>query len=457
MSLKALSSTLLYALALVVGKGISFIMLPIVTGHLSPSEYGVLELLVSVADVASLLLGLGLADALFRFGKDSTTSGTLLSFGLLFGGGMLAVGQLIAPSLASLLPGQIDTLDLRILMATLALTTAIQVPLAYLRFRDRPGLFAAVSIGKALLQAALVALLLTMEFGVTGVLLGGLIADAVASALLVILHVRDTGWSLDGAALRRVLPYGLPLVVSGFFGFCLGSFDRWFLAESVSSADLALYGLAAKFGLLAAFALQPFEMWWYPRRLRLLESAEGRIESANRVALGIAWSAVAVSAVAVLGPVAIGWLTPESYHAAGEWVPWLALIAFLHAATNLMNVGCYAGHTTWLPMSINGGAAAVAVVGYATLIPAYGVTGTIVATLIAQGLRLLIFTVASQRLAPLPHRYLVLLTVPLVAAAGVVLSIQSGAWLLIPLGPLAATAVALMLGVVSWPSAKDSQ
>ena len=443
-----LPSAALYAVALVAGKGVSFLMLPIVTGHLSPDEYGALELLVSFADVASLVLAMGLADGLFRFGREPGMPAVLLGFSIVLGIGMLVAGQLAVPTLAGLLPGAVDPADLRILAATLALTAAIQVPLAYLRFRDRPGLFAAVSVGKAIFQASVVAVLLFQGYGVTGVLLGGLLADGASALILVLLQIRDTGIALDADRLRRVLPYGLPLVVSGLFGFCLGSFDRWFLAVHVSPADLALYGLAAKFGLVAALAMQPFEMWWFPRRIALLDSQAGRDRSARAVAVGLTWAAICASGVAAVGPTLIVWMTPQGYHVAGSWVPWLSAVAFLHAASNLLNVGCYAGRSTVRPMLINGAAAAVVVAGYVLLIPAFGTTGAVAATLVAQSFRLLVFTAASQTTHRIPHRFSRLATVPGVAVLGIGVAIHLESFVFGLAGPVAVLGMAVAAGLV---------
>lgn len=448
----ALSSTALYALAIAAAKGVSFLMLPVVTGHLAPAEYGALELLVAIADVASLVLAMGLADALFRFGREDGMAATLLGFSLVLGAVTLAAGQIAAPAVAGLAPDLLDPQHVRILAATLALTAAIQVPLAWLRFRDRPALFAAVSVAKAVAQAALVAVFLIQGHGVTGVLLGGLIADGVCALWLVVLQVRDGGLALDLGRLHRVLPYGLPLVVSGLFGFCLGSFDRWLLVAHVSAADLALYGLAAKFGLIAAFAMQPFEMWWFPRRLGLLETPDGRRESARAVGIGLTWATLCAVGVAVSGPIVIRALTPETYHPAGAWVPWLAGIAFLHAATNLMNVGCYAGRSTYKPMVINGAAAVVAVTGYVVLIPDHGVAGTVAATLMAQAVRLLAFTVASQISHPIPHRILRLATVPAVAAIVLSIAITLESILISGLAPVAVLGMAVAVGLVTPPA-----
>jgi len=447
-----LSSTALYALAIVAAKGVSFLMLPVVTGHLSPAEYGALELLISIADVAGLVLAMGLADALFRFGREAGMGATLLGFSLALGVAMLGLGQVTVLAAAPALPPVLDPLHLHILAATLALTAAIQVPLAWLRFRGRPGAFAAVSVAKAAGQAGLVVLFLSQGYGVTGILLGGLIADGLSAALLVGLQIRDVGLAVDPARIRRVLPYGLPLVVSGLFGFVLGSFDRWILAATVTPEALALYGLAAKFGLIAALAMQPFEMWWYPRRLGLLDSEEGRRSSARYVALGLTWATLCASGVALASPPVIAWLTPAAYHGAAAWVPWLAAIAFLHAATNLLNVGCYAGRSTHLPMAINGAAAGVALTGYLLLIPSFGVEGTIAATLLAQGVRLCAFFAFSQRSHPIPHRILRLAIVPVTAVVAVCLSISMNSLVFSCLALAGTLGMAVAVGLVTPPT-----
>ena len=441
-------SAALYGVALLFGKGLSFVMLPIVTGALSPAEYGALELIAATADVAGIVLGLGLADALFRFGREPRMAASLLSLGLLVGTLVAAAGLAAAPAIARTEELPVSTDDLRLLVVSLAITATIQIPLAFLRFKDRPGLFALVSVGKAGIQALLVFVFLQAELGLTGILLAGCIVDTGAAMLLVALQTRDTGIAFDRAALRRAMPYALPLVVSGMFGFCLGSFDRWFLALNVSVEEIAHYGLAAKFGLLAAFAMQPFEMWWYPRRLAMTETAEGRTRSVAAVGIGFTWAAFCATGVAAFGPVAIRMITPESYHAAAAWVPWTAAIAFLHTVSNLLNVGCYVGRTSWLPMGVNGVGALCAVAGYLILIPQYGVAGTIAATLLAQSARLSLFFAISQRRVPLPHRAVGMVLVAAIGTAVPLAAVLGGAPLWSMLSPLAVLVAAGLTGLV---------
>ena len=96
-------------------------------------------------------------------------------------------------------------------------------------------------------------------------------------------------------------------------------------------------------------------------------------------------------------------MTPESYHGAVAYVPWMAVLAAVHNVTTVFNIGCYSGRTTGWPLVIDGTSAAVAVAGYFLLIPAHGAWGAIAATTIALSLRLVMSYRVSQRITPLPY------------------------------------------------------
>jgi O-antigen/teichoic acid export membrane protein len=274
---------------------------------------------------------------------------------------------------------------------------------------------------RATAQCVLVALLLVAGFGVAGVLAGGAAVAVLAALVLVIRQVRRTGIALAPSAWGRLLAYGVPLVGSGLAGFALGTADRWVLAAHVAPATLGHYALAAKIALVAAFLTQPFELWWYPQRQRLLAEPGGAARSARIVGAGAAFVVLAAACGAIGGPLLIAAATPASYHAAAAFVPWLAAVVALQSLGSLVNVGCYTGRTGGLPLLANGIAALVALAGYALLIPPFGVPGTLAATLIAQAVRFGVFLALSQRRAPIAYplgRVALLAAAAALAAAG---------------------------------------
>jgi O-antigen/teichoic acid export membrane protein len=395
-----------YVLALILSKAAGFVMLPLVTSSLSVADYARLEVLSSVADIAGVICGLGLADAFFRYGgggdgdRDRRRA-ALLGCAVLAAALLLIIGQ-AGLSLASAV-GFEATPAMRFLAISVALTAAIETPLGWLRSEGRAWRYATIFILRTLLQCGLGAVLLMQGYGVDGLLAGAAAADLAASALLVALKGREVGLRWPGAMLAPALRYGGPLALGGIAGFALGSLDRWFLAASVPAIELAHYGLAVKFGALVVVAMQPFGLWWYPRRLAVLNEADGAQRSARAVGAGLIVLWCGAACVAATAPLAMRALLPVDYLGAREWVPYLAICFALHETASLVNVGSYRGATGLKPMMVNWAGAIVALIGYAVTIPLMGAAGAILATAVAHGLRVALFLAIGRKTAPLDY------------------------------------------------------
>ncbi len=407
---RSLNHALCYALAIALGKGVSLLMLPIITHALPVADYGRLELMVAIADMGGVLLGFSLVDALFRFSGSAKTlkrskkqAASIFGLCLVLALVALLFGQLLIPALLLILPESVIESELRILLATLSLTALIQVPLAWLRMQDHVYRYCFLFGGKALLQAGLIWTALHAGYGVVGILLAGLMVDLLLCAILCAQQYSQTSVRFHWLETKCILPYSLPLILGALACCLLGSFDRFFLAPIVGETALAHYALAGKFALMVALLAEPFNMWWFPRRFRLLQEQDGALHSARNVMLGVGYITIAAAMVSALAPCLITWLTPETYHSATKWVAPLCGIAALHAITNLMNIGVYAGRTGWLPSFINLSSATIALIGYLLLIPIHGVGGAIGATYLAFGVRFGLFFFLSQQRVPIPY------------------------------------------------------
>lgn len=396
-----------YMLALILSKAAGFVMLPLVTSTLSVAEYARLEVLASVADLAGMICGLGLADAFFRFGASGDAAdrdrrrAALLGCALLAAALLLALGQ-AGLSLATVY-GAEATPAMRFLAVSVALTAAIELPLGWLRSEGRAWRYASIFIMRTLLQCGLGALFLTQGFGVDGLFAGAAVADVIASAILVALQWRASGLRWPGAMLAPALRYGGPLALGGIAGFALGSLDRWFLVAAVPAIELAHYGLAVKFGALVVVAMQPFGLWWYPRRLAVLNQPDGAAQSARAVGAGLTLLWCGAACVSAATPLVMRALLPEEYLGARDWVPYLAVCFALHETASLVNVGSYRGQTGVKPMMVNWVGAGAALIGYAIAIPLMGAAGAILATALAHGLRVILFLSIGRKTAPLDY------------------------------------------------------
>ncbi|MBX2829916.1 MAG: oligosaccharide flippase family protein [Rhodospirillales bacterium] len=407
----ALRQSLVYGLALALSKGISLLMVPVTTAFLAPAAFGQLDVLQTLADLLSILIAMGLADTLFRFVGDAKhEEDRRIVAANVFGMAMIitaitTVGlQLLAPLIAGILPGGVTEIQARILLGALSLSVCLLVPLSWLRMRGRAWMYFIGTVGRVVLQAGGTAIVLFLGFGVTAVLTAGLVASVLTFAWLGWQQLRDSGIRFEPALCKRYFVFGSPLIFAGLAGFVLGSFDRWILADVIGPAAMAQYALAAKFALITAFVVQPFDLWWLPKRFSTLNAAEGEERCAAMAQIGVTIALGASIFVAAVGPVLIFWLTPESYHGAIEFVPWLALLASVHSITQTLSLGLYTGRSTHMTATIDGVAALVAGAGYFALIPSFGAFGAIYATSFALGLRLVMTVWMAQLSRLLPYR-----------------------------------------------------
>jgi O-antigen/teichoic acid export membrane protein len=417
---EGLKQTFLYGTSIALMKGVSLLMLPFITHHLSADSFGRLEVIGTLAIIGSVLVGMGLEKTLFRFAgatqdpiQRRQLAAEIFGLAIIIGSTAWLIGWLIADQLAILIPGNPTPYEVRLVVSILALEGCIAIPLGWLRMRNRAFHFFSATTGRALLQALLVVTLLIADRGVAGVLEAGLIAAVIQALVLGYLQIRDSGISLGRETGVRSLVYSLPIVGSGLVAFALNGLDRWVLADYATLVDVAQFGVAAKFALAVVLLMQPFGMWWSPRRFKVLHEPDGREKVARFAALGITLVLIIAVLVSLASPLLITWLLPNSYVIAGQYAIGLVLVMLLKEVTELINIGCFNGKTTGTQLVINTIGATVGIAGMLWWTPVYAVWGIIFALLSAQALRLLLFFIASQYFLPLPYptRSLVLLAI----------------------------------------------
>ncbi|KDM93391.1 lipopolysaccharide biosynthesis protein [Photobacterium galatheae] len=408
---KAMQSMMLYGISLVLMKGVSLLMLPFITHQLPPTEFGRLEVLTSIAMFASIILGMGLSEALYRFAgaaqneqdqrfQASQVMGITLCMAIL----TLPLVWTAATVLGDLSPTLFSRYELRLMFTVLAFESCIAVPLAWLRMRDQVWTFFLLTTGRAIIHAGLILWMLYAGKGVTGILEAGLIVALTQAALLLIIQYRDTGIRIQRVNRRAILSYAWPIMGSGLLAFTLNGFDRWVLAHFASLQDVAQYAVASKFALAVVLMMQPFGMWWMPKRFGVLFGENGRDQAARMTTHGLALLGLITVSVSLVAPVFIHWLMPASYAQASRYAFVLILIAALREICELLNLGALATKRTRALMMIQGLSAMIGVSLMILLTPHWSVWGILTALLTAQFIRVLLTWRFSQVQHPLPFR-----------------------------------------------------
>lgn len=383
----------IYALGNVLRYLTSFVMLPIYTTHLSPEDYGVLELLSMVIDLAGIILGMRLGEAIFRFysrapSRAEKSSVITTSFALVLVVNGIGVGLLtaLAAPISLLVFGGVEyTQHIRLFALILLLQSLYEVPLLFVRAQERAWLYVGFSMFKLLLQVSLnIYFVVFLEMKVEGVIYGTLITGAIYTPLLFMYMLRHTGFAVDRRLLSGLVTFSVPLVIADIGSFYLTFGDRYFLRVFSSLSEIGIYALAYKFGfLLMYFTWVPFQAVWDIHKYAAHRDGKARdVYQHNFVFITAVMVSCALVLSVFIGDVLRVMSSAEFWPAAGI-VPIVLLAYILQGWTFYSSFGVLL-HGDTVQITYGSLLAVIVIsVAYFGLIPSYGAYGAAWATVIA--------------------------------------------------------------------------
>ncbi|MGR5095381.1 lipopolysaccharide biosynthesis protein [Vibrio maritimus] len=406
----AIQQSLYYAAGLVLMKGVSFIMLPIVAGALSTTDYGQLDLWLSILNVGGIILGFGLIEALYKqAGEAKGSAFDTLNSTATIQQLIIAVCALIAAVPIGLVVlstwTEIGITDFTLVVLTLIVSCAINMPLTWLRLIDNARLFFLLTSSKAVIQASLTFAFLNYGLGLTGVLLSGLISSLYLATLLLFKQWSSISFTWDAHIAKQMRHYGLPLIFSGSLLFIAAGAERWILAATVGLESLAQYAIAMQFALIVAFLCEPLTLWWFPKRFQILNELNGKAKTvriAETICHTTIWFAMSI---ALFAPIIIDNWFPSRYHEASQWIPWLALGIAFKQISHTLTTGCYIEKQPKVVLKINSIMAVAALIGFTLSSLLLGIQGVVIAFVLLYALRVYLFDRASQKRLALNHHY----------------------------------------------------
>ncbi len=460
-TLGQISSMAVYGLSILMLKGFSLITIPLYARYLGPAEYGKLDIVVSVIEFVGLCASLGLADTLYRFASSGSVMERSRAEGQVFGSGLMGalfiatIVQFLVPFIRDFFSMTIAIAPLRAGLFAATITGLVELPLAWMRLHNHTLRYLAFVTGRSLSQIMLTWILLRQGHGVAAILYATLSINLASVTVFATLSAHSCRLVFSSIGFTNMAHYGLPLVGGGLAMYALGTFDRLFLAKAVTPQDIGHYAIAAKLALATALFVQPLALWWYPKRVAVLREPDGIARNAKVWNLGFTILMAGASFAALGLPLFIEFGLPHVYAPALKYLPWLILASVLNELVSLSSGGAYLRRGGYEILIVNSAAALIALIGYIALIPSFGVTGAIAATLAAHLVRLAIFVFRTKITAPVPLFTAPTLLVSLAALIPVLVALQ-GISLALRLAlvvttPLLVFGYALMFGLVSVP------
>lgn len=404
-----LRGSTVYAVSNLVMRLAAFILLPLNTRYLSPSDYGVLELIEQIGLVLSVLLGLSFSSALGYFynaEKDENRRSVVLSTTII---GSLLVGALAALAVTPM-AGMISELAygnrsnstlLAFALGALPLSFVLEACFTWVRVVDRPFMFLSASVLRVVTTIILSFLLLAgLGWRLWGVVVSSVGAITVVALVLSIAFFYNNPFRFDTRLFWSMMRYSVPLGLSGIAMFTIHFGDRFLLPRFRPIEELGWYSLAYKVAMLLSLVYMSFHSYWSAQIFQIVKRDDARIVFARIFTLVLLVLCFCSLGFVVVCHPMIRILTAPSFHRVADLVPLLVAAYFLRSIGDFFRCLFLVQNRPGYENICNWVGAVFCLGGYFLWIPRYGMWGAASATFLAFAVVLVVSLVWTARIWP---------------------------------------------------------
>lgn len=275
--------TAVYGLGTIVPRLLNYFLVPFYTRIFDEAAYGQITELYAWVAIVMVLLTYGMETAFFRYAnqeKDSSKVFNTATTSLLFTSiAFILVVILFLGDISSAIQYEGNSEYIIILALIVAIDAFTSLPFAYLRYKNKAKRFSFIKITSVLVNIFLNFLFLLiipklfaekvnelMVYRDSQLIVFVFVANLIStivSLLLLLPELKVFRIQLDKMMLRKMLAYGLPILIIGFAGMINEVSDKillkYLLPEEVDAqAQIGIYGANYKLAILMTLFIQMF-------------------------------------------------------------------------------------------------------------------------------------------------------------------------------------------------------
>ncbi|HQI24986.1 MAG TPA: oligosaccharide flippase family protein, partial [Smithella sp.] len=406
--------SVVYAIPAFVNRGMSIFLVPLYTRVLKPADYGVLDMLMVFGSLVNLTVALEVSQGVAIHYTDEISSdkkilyaSTAFWFTLFCYTLFLFIGLIFAPFLSQWVMG-IGGLEFIFRLGILYIWFN---GLFYLiqnqyRFELRSKGYAMVTILVSTITAVVsVFLAYGLSWGLPGILYG-MVAGGAIGCIYGFWGLRSSfRLRFDGARLKEMLTFSIPLVPSGIAVFISLYINRLMINHYLTLGDVGLFGIGFRLASIIGLVMVGFQGAMMPLVYSHYREEQTPRHLALIFRLFIAFSLLVFIGLTVFAKEILWIMTTPAYYSSQK------VVIFLVPAILLSNMYIFApgigiARKTHLILWINLGGAAVNTLLNWLLIPMFGIEGAAVSTLLGYACVFAAYMYFSQRLYHVPHNWI---------------------------------------------------
>lgn len=397
---KLCSDTVILAIGTFGSKLLVFLLMPLYTALLSPTQYSAAELITGTANLIMPFACMGITTGIFRFAAEKgSDQREVFSSGLaLLGAGLLGL-TLVGLPFCFFGAWRMEAV---LILAYILFADVQAVCAQYVRAIDRTRLFAVQGILNTVLTILFnILFLMVFDLGVTGYVLSVVVGNLITAAFLFVTAKlwRVFRWSaIRRETISQLFRFSLPMVPTTVCWLITDLSDRYFVNAIWGGAANGIYSAAYKIPTIVTLISSVFMQAWQFSAVAESSDEEACSQFYSKVFKGfLALISIGTAGLIFFSRFLCRLLLDASYFEAWRYMPTLLCAAAVEAVVSFLA-------TVYLVRKKSMHSFVTAIVGTvanlilnAILIPRIGVLGAAVATLISYCM------VSVLRLADVPR------------------------------------------------------
>lgn len=409
---KLLSNTEIYLGANILNASIPFLLLPILTRVLTPTDFGTVAMFGIILSIFGAFTGLSVHGAIgvryFQLDKKVLSEYVGACVGILvISTGMLFILVAVFGSWLTVVAG-VPTDWLLVAVVLSGFQFLVNIRLTLWQVADEAKKFGTFQVTQSLLNAS-ISLILILMVGMAwqGRVLGQTVAVMLFGAIALLWLSKDglMRFSNDWRAhFRDALKFGIPLIPHVIGGLLIVAADRFIIVRLLDVAHAGIYMVALQIGQALGLLTDSFNKAYAPWLMKNLSKPTDalRVTIVRGTYLYFFLVFGAAIVFGILAPLFLGFLVGESFRAAGELVIYIVLgFAFGGCYFMVTNYIFFESKTKYLAY-VTFVAGLVNIPLMFILVEHSGITGAAQAFMLTNAFRFLGTWWLAQKLHPMP-------------------------------------------------------
>ncbi len=418
--LKQLSKdTAVYGISTIVGRFLTFLLVPFYTNVFSPSDYGVVSNLYIFIAIFNVVLIYGMDAAFLKFGSNIIIGDEKDNFSTPYLS-VLGVSVILASVIIFLKVPIYSLLDIPssfykliyYVAPILFIDSICVLPFIKLRLERKAKKFALFKTTNIIVNVGLnLFLILKLKWGIEAVFFSNLIASAVSFILVFPSVLKYIRLSINKVLFRRMLKFGIPYLPAGLAAMLIQGIDRPILTHLTDLSTTGLYSANYKLGIFMLLFVNMFQYAWQPFFLQTAKEKEAK----NIFSKVLTYFTLAGAIILVLVSLFINDLARISIHGhtiigndylGGLVIVPVILLAYLfNGIYGIFTAGIYIEEKSiYVPIMTAIGAAVNVGFNY-WMIPVWGIMGAAFATLASYFIMAVGYFIITQKIYRINYEY----------------------------------------------------